>query len=332
MRGSKTLTGEIALNKTSEKLSFVIPCYNSEHTLESTIHNIHQEMQKLKEYIYEIILVNDGSPDGVFSVIEKICLADKSIKALDLARNFGQHNAIMAGFSVVTGDFIIGIDDDGQQPLEFLYMLLEKIKEGYDVVFGADSGKKNGFVRSIGSSIHDWMGVSFMGKPCDVQFSSFFIARRYVIQEIINYKNPYPFLSGLLLRSCGRVASIKMPFTKREGKSGYSFKKLISVWLNGFTAFSIKPLRVATFLGILCALVGFFAAVYTIIYKIINPSVLSGYTSLISVILLTSGLIMLILGFIGEYIGRIYISINNSPQYIIRQYCNVDISQDTNRI
>ena len=320
------------MSANSEKISFVIPCYGSEYTLESVIDNIHQEMQKFTEYTYEIILINDGSPDRVFSIIEKICAVDKTIKALDLIRNFGQHNAIMAGFSVVTGDIIVGIDDDGQQPLEALNMLLEKIQDGYDVVFGADSGKKNGFIRSIGSLIHDWMGVSFMGKPRGVRFSAFFIARRYVIQEVMNCKNPSPFLSGIILRSSGRVTSVNLPFKKREGsKSGYTFGKLLSIWLNGFTAFSVKPLRVATFMGFLCALSGFLVAAGTIIHKLINPSILAGYTSLIGAILLTGGLIMLMLGMIGEYIGRIYICINNYPQYIIRQYINVNEPFGTNK-
>lgn len=309
-----------------QKISFVIPCYRSENTLTFVIDEIMKVMVELKSYTYEIILVCDASPDNTFSVISELCdkYSDK-IKGIDLSRNFGQHSAMMAGFSHCTGDIIVDVDDDGQIPLDELYKMLDKINEGYDIAVGKYDVTSNNIFRRLGTKINDVMANFLIGKPKDIEFTSFVVMRKYVVDEILKYKNKYPYLAGLMLQSTNKIVNVPVAHRERKaGQSGYSLKKLLSLWLNGFTAFSVKPLRIATVLGVICAFIGFVFGVYVIVSKIIHPEMVAGYSSTMAVLLFIGGMIMLMLGMIGEYIGRIYISINNSPQYVIREKINID--------
>ncbi len=305
-------------------ISFIIPCYNSSKTLESVIKEIKDTVFKIEGYDYEIILVNDYSPDGVYEVIKKLCYSDSKIKGIKLSKNFGQQAAIMAGLNIANGEIITLLDDDGQIAICELGKLINKLDEGYDVVYGKYSEKKQSFVRNIGSKINEKMTNLLIDKPKDIYISSFYVCRRYVIEEVIKYNNPYPYLYGLILRVTKNIANVEVPHRDRKnGKSNYTLKKLFGLWLNGFTAFSVKPLRVATITGIICAVLGFCVGIYTIINKLVNPETPAGYSSTMAVLLFIGGMIMLMLGLIGEYIGRIYISINNSPQYVIREAINI---------
>lgn len=303
-----------------KKLSFVIPCYGSELTLEEVIRELIDTVHNKSEYEYEIILVNDCSPDNVSKKISLLCQKYNNIISIDLARNFGQHAALMAGYSYCTGEIVISLDDDGQTPIDEVFSLIDKLGEGYDVVYGSFSEKKHNSFRNFGSHINDLMAEVLIDKPKDLKVSSYFVARKFIIDEILKYKNSYPYILGLILRSTRNICDVQVNHRRRiHGTSGYSFKKLLSLWLNGFTAFSVKPLRSATIIGFICALIGFLFGSYTVIHKLLNPSTPAGYSSLMAVILFIGGMIMLMLGLIGEYIGRIYISINNSPQYVIRE-------------
>ncbi|KAF5038587.1 Undecaprenyl-phosphate 4-deoxy-4-formamido-L-arabinose transferase [anaerobic digester metagenome] len=303
-----------------KKLSFVIPCYGSELTLEEVIRELIDTVHNKSEYEYEIILVNDCSPDNVSKKINLLCQKYNNIISIDLARNFGQHAALMAGYSYCTGEIIISLDDDGQTPIDEVFSLIDKLSEGYDVVYGSFNEKKHNSFRNFGSHINDLMAEVLIDKPKDLKVSSYFVARKFIIDEILKYKNSYPYILGLILRSTRNICDVQVNHRRRiHGTSGYSFKKLLSLWLNGFTAFSVKPLRSATIIGFICALIGFLFGSYTVIHKLLNPSTPAGYSSIMAVILFIGGMIMLMLGLIGEYIGRIYISINNSPQYVIRE-------------
>lgn len=314
-----------------KKLSFVIPCYNSSGTLTFVVAEIKEILGKLSDYDYEIILVNDASPDmgKTMNVIRDICSCDKKIKAINLAKNFGQHSAMMAGYAVATGDIVIDLDDDGQLPVDALPEMLNKINDGYDIVVGDFVEKNDSFFRSFGTSINDAMSNVLINKPKDIHFTSFVVMRRFVVEEILRYKNAYPYLAGLMLRASDKI--INVPISKRDrvsGKSGYSFSKLLKLWLNGFTAFSVKPLRMATLTGILFAFIGFLYVIYIVIHKINNPQVALGWSSMMATQLIIGGIILFMLGMIGEYIGRIYISINNSPQYVIRETINLEEGKD----
>ena len=301
------------------KISFVIPCYGSEHTIELVVAELRQNMQKLPECGYEIIMVSDASPDNVFRVIQKLCEADPDhCKGAELARNFGQHAALMAGYRMATGDCIISLDDDGQAPIESVPQMLDALQEA-DLVFGSYAHKKHSLFRNFGSKINDKMAEFLLGKPKNLHVTSFFAMRRFVMDEILKYENAYPYLLGLLLRTTKNIVNVPVNHRERiDGRSGYTFRKLLRLWINGFTAFSVVPLRIAAFLGFFCAFVGLLGVVWCIVNKLLRPEVPIGYSSMMTAIIFIGGVLMLMLGMIGEYIGRTYICINKAPQYVIR--------------
>lgn len=302
------------------KISFVIPCYRSENTIEHVIGEIRSTMETVPKYSYEIILVNDCSPDQTFSVIRSLCKRYPEIIGIDLARNFGQHAALMAGFRQVSGDVVVCLDDDGQTPAQDVPRLLEEIENGRDVVYARYANKKHSLFRNFGSHVNEIMTRYMLGKPKELYISSYFAARRFVIDDVTRYGNSYPYVIGLVLRTTKNISNVDVNHRKREsGHSGYTLSKLLGLWFNGFTAFSIKPLRMATMVGILCATSGFLYGIYTIVKRLCNPLVPIGFSSLMSILVFVGGMIMLMLGLIGEYVGRIYISLNNSPQYVIRE-------------
>ena len=240
-----------------------------------------------------------------------------------MAKNFGQHAALMAGFRHVTGDVVVCLDDDGQTPANEVDKLLAKIEEGYDVVYAKYEEKKHSAFRNLGSWMNKVMTEVLLGKPKDLYVSSYFAARRYVIDEMTRYTNAFPYVIGLVLRTTNRICNVSVKHREREiGTSGYSIGKLLALWINGFTAFSVKPLRIATFGGVIVAMLGFLYTIYIIVNKFINPAVPMGWSSTMALILIIGGLILAVLGMIGEYIGRIYICMNNSPQYVIREKMN----------
>ena len=313
-----------------KKLSFIIPCYCSEKSVGGVIDEIVATVTADGRYDYEIVCINDYSKDNTIEVLRSLAEGNKRIKVLDFSRNFGQHSALMAGFNYATGDIIVCLDDDGQNPPSEMFKLIDKLEEGYDLVSAKYKEKKRSLIRSLGTKLSFWMSSYFIGKPKDIDLNSYYVFRRYVLDEIIKYKNAYPFVHGLILRITRNMANVEITHNAREhGRSGYSLKKLFSLWLNGFTAFSEKPLRIASILGFLCAGAGFIYGIFTIINKLIHPEVLIGYSSIMTAVLMLSGVIMLFLGMIGEYVGRIYISINNAPQFAIKETYNIE-EQDEN--
>lgn len=313
-----------------ELISFVIPCYNSEKTLQSVIEELADVMKdSMSDYDYEVIMVNDGSKDHTFDVIEKICSSFKNTKGIDMAKNFGQHAALMAGFRNVSGDKVICLDDDGQMPLESIPELVRVCDSGYDVAFGRYEHKQHSFFKNIGSNINQLMCRVLLEKPDEIEMNSFWCAQRFIIDEMVNYTGAYPYLAGLMLRATRNFANVDVKHRARqEGDTGYSFKKLVALWMNGFTAFSIKPLRAATWCGFGCSVLGFIFMIVAIVRKFINPDVLLGYSSLLALILFIGGMLMLMLGIIGEYVGRIYICINRSPQYVIKKVVSGETDND----
>ena len=311
---------------TQRTISFVIPCYRSEKTIAAVTEEIMAEMtNSLPEFDYEIILVNDCSPDNVWQVIRTLSAQHPQIRGISLARNFGQHAALMAGYRACCGELIVSLDDDGQAPIESVRALIDKLDAGYDVVFGRYQEIKQSAFRRFGTVMNTKMCELLLDKPKDVISNSFFGMRRFVMEEMLRYKNCYPYLGGLIFRTTRNLANIDVVQRDRaEGTSGYSLMKLIMLWLNGFTAFSVKPLRVASVVGAVRAALGFLWGIYTVVHKLVNPDVLIGYSSLAAIILFVGGMIMLMLGLIGEYVGRIYISLNDSPQYVIRECCGME--------
>lgn len=301
-------------------VSFVIPCYRSEQTIGGVVEEINSTMADLPQYTYEIILVNDASPDNTFETIRDLSQKQSNICGINLAKNFGQHAALMAGFHYVHGEIVVCLDDDGQTPANEVGKLLHGIEEGADVVYARYAAKQHSAFRNFGSKVNELMTRVMLGKPKELYISSYFAARRFVVEEMTRYQNPYPYVIGLVLRSTRKIINVEVTHREREvGTSGYTIGKLLNLWFNGFTAFSVKPLRLATVMGIASACVGFLYGIYTIIKKFVNPDVVIGFSALMAAIVFFGGLILLMLGIIGEYIGRIYISLNNSPQFVIRE-------------
>lgn len=306
------------------KISFVIPCYNSSKTIESVVNEIVTTVNQ-RDDEYEIILVNDCSTDDVWNVIKKLRKDNRRIKGICFAKNFGQHSALMAGYNKASGDIVVSLDDDGQTPADEVYSLIDKLNEGYDVVYASYDHKQHSSARNLGTKLNNMMCEKLLGKPKGLTITSYFVAKRFVIDEIKKYSNSYAYVPGLVLRTTNSIASVPVNHRAREeGKSGYSFTKLIALLMNGFTAFSVKPLRISTFIGMMTAVIGFIYCIFILVNKIINPKVPIGWTSTIGVMLLIGGMILFVLGMIGEYLGRAYISLNNSPQYVIKEETDAD--------
>ncbi len=301
-------------------VSFVIPCYRSEKTLPAVIEEINNKMNSMASYCYEIILVNDSSPDNTIDTIRNLCRKYDNITGIDLAKNFGQHAALMAGMRQAKGDIVVCLDDDGQTPADEVDKLLNKLNEGFDVVYASYGKKKHSLFRNFGSKVNELMTRVMLGKPKELYISSYFAAKRFVVDDMLRYEHSYAYVIGLVLRATKNITNVEVKHRSRtEGASGYTLKKLLGLWFNGFTAFSIKPLRIATIIGVLCAGGGFSYGIYTIVKRLLLPDIQAGFSALMSMLVFMGGMIMLMLGMIGEYIGRIYISMNNSPQYVIRE-------------
>ena len=307
----------------SKKLiSFCIPCYRSEKTLEGVINEIDESMKKMDSYDYEVILVNDGSPDDTWGKICEVAKksAHQNVLGINLAKNFGQHAAIMAALNASAGDYVVCLDDDGQTPADEVDKLIAALENGADVAYARYSHKQHNLFRNFGTAMNEWMASVMLGKPKDLYVSSYFAVKRFVVNEMVKYESSYPYVIGLVLRTTRNIVNVDVTHRKREvGQSGYTLGKLFALWINGFTAFSIKPLRIATFTGAIFAVLGIIYGIYTVIKKFVLPDVQIGFSALMSAVVFMGGAIMLLLGMIGEYLGRLYISQNKNPQFVIRE-------------
>ena len=275
-----------------KKVSFVIPCYRSEHTLPHVVKEIREKMQELTQYEYDIFLVNDASPDNTMGTIRDLCDKCDNIKGIGFARNFGQHAALMAGLRHSDGDYVVCLDDDGQTPADEVDKLLGKLEEGFDAVYASYEHKQHSTFRNMGSKVNELMTRMMLDKPADLYISSYFAVKRFVVEDMIRYENSYPYVIGLVLRATKNITNVAVCHREREeGSSGYTLKKLL----------------------------GFLYGIYTIIKRLVNPNVPMGFSALMAAVVFFGGMIMIMLGLIGEYVGRIYISMNNSPQYVIRE-------------
>ena len=301
-------------------LSFVIPCYRSEHTIGAVVKELTDTLSTRPEYEYEIVLVNDGSPDNTAGALEALARQTPRVVFVDLSRNFGQHSALMAGFHQVKGDIVICLDDDGQTPADEVGKLLAKIDEGYDVVYASYDTKRQAGWRNLGSWVNSKMTEIMLGKPPELVVNSYFAARRFIVDEMLRYEHCYPYVIGLVLRSTKRICNVPVHHRAREeGRSGYTLSKLLNLWMNGFTSFSVKPLRIATYIGTLFAVAGFLYFIYIIIDHFTRAAAPIGWASTTALLLLLGGMILVVLGIMGEYVGRIYMCANAAPQYVERE-------------
>jgi len=318
-RNTKRRKKDCGLEKLN--LSIVIPVYNSQNTIKTTVEKTIAALDKYERVSeYEIVLVNDGSKDDSNKVCEK--LAERSnICYVNFTKNFGQHHALLCGYKETSGDIVVKVDDDLQiLPEEIPKMVEVLIEREADVAFAKYSNKKHSAFRNWGSKLNNTMARVLLNKPKGVLVSNFYIMRDYVVKNIVTYTNPYPYIAGLIFKVTDNIINVEVKHAERkEGKSNYTLKKLIKLWLNGFVNFSVKPLRVATILGLVLSLLGFIFLVVLIIQRILNSDVQLGWTSIMATVVFFGGIQLISMGLLGEYIGRIFISINKFPQYVVKE-------------
>lgn len=307
-------------------LSFVIPCYRSEKTIERVVREIQLVMSREPSWTFEIVAVEDCSPDGVLSILRRMASEDTRIRVLSLAKNVGKHSAVLAGYRIVCGDIVVDLDDDLQCPVPELWRLLEPLLSGEaDYVTARYTERAHVWWKLLGSNLNLFLSGLLLDKPKGLRFENFNAMRRFVCREIVRYQNPFPYMEGLVLRVTSRIRAVEMKSRSRgdDLSTGFTLSRSISLLLNGLTAFSVKPLRVATIAGSLMGVAGFGLMIWTVVRKLLNPDVQAGFSSLMAVILCANGFTMLLLGMMGEYLGRVYICINQAPQYVVREAINV---------
>lgn len=304
------------------KYSIIIPCYCSELTIGKVVKATIKEFKQLNYDSFEFILVDDCSPDKGKTVAELIKLSDEYsfITVIELAKNAGQHNAIMAGLNYASGDFIILMDDDGQTHPSQLKQLIEKFDEGYDVVYGYYPDKKHSAFRNFGSWVNYATVRILIGKPKDIRTSSYCLMRKYVRDYIIQYPAQYTHMQGLVLRtvSTSKIASVPIEhFERLHGSSNYTFRKLLSLWSN-IAGFSTVPLQISKRCGAAISLLGVAGIIWLLVRKFMHNTQILGWTSTMLSIIFFSGVILMTLGIVGEYVGKTFLTMGKYPQYVIR--------------
>lgn len=309
------------MSQARPEVSIVVPVYRSEGILPLLVTQVHAAMQAGGvSDCFELILVNDASPDGSWQVIQGLVAQHPFLKGLCLARNFGQHNATMAGLNHASGDIVVIMDDDLQHPPQTIMSLVTGVRDGFDVCYTRYVNRKHVAWKRLGSRFNDAVAAFLLNKPRGLYLSSFKALHRRVVREIIRYDGPYAYVDGLILDITSNITSVPIEHQARhEGKGNYGLRRSFSLWLKMATSFSIMPLRIASFTGIVLAATSAIALIAVIVEKLMHPETPAGWTSLLVVILFMGGLQLLCLGVIGEYLGRAYLKLNHKPQFSIRE-------------
>ncbi len=297
-------------------ISFVIPCYRSENTVSSVIADIKRVVAQREEYSYEIICVVDGSPDNVFEVLKSLASRDEHLKVISFAKNAGKHSALLAGFSIVSGNYIVAVDDDGECPISELWSLITPLENGYDIAMARYGHRPVSMIKELEHSVNAFMVRKLIGKPKDIEFSNFSARKRFVCDYLVKYSGPYPYLEGETLAITRNIAMVDLPACKRiSGSSGFTFRRGLSLFLNGCTTYSILPLRLPYYLFLICLVF----SIGSLFAWFISSSFI-----LLSLMLFIFTLLFLSIGLLGEYVGRLYMVANHLPQYVIRETVNCD--------
>ena len=300
-------------------LSFVIPLYNSAATIASLAHDI-ETLQV--EGGHELILVNDGSADSTADVCRDLVRTARiPITYVEHARNFGEHNAVITGWRHARGAYIVNLDDDGQNPPAEAVRLWQYAKSrDLDVVFGHYEVKQHSLWRNAGSWFTNRMTDWALDKPHGFYLSSFRCVSAFVTGQVVGYAGPYPYIDGLLLQVTQRIGSITVRHDERRaGQSGYTLRRLIRLWLSAWLNFSLLPLRAATAVGVVTAFAGLLAFVFVVWLWFIQRGPAYGWGWVMATVLVFSGTQLVMLGLIGEYLGRMFLTVNQRPQSVVRE-------------
>jgi undecaprenyl-phosphate 4-deoxy-4-formamido-L-arabinose transferase len=300
------------------ELSFVIPVFNAETTIGAVVERIHELYRDLA---IEVVLVDDGSTDGS----ERACNAlveryPDTLVFLHLARNFGEHGAVLAGLNHARGRYVVILDDDGQNPPEEVRTLYRAIVDGgQDVVYGRYRVKRHDLWRNVGSRFHDRVANVILRKPPELYLSSFKILNRFTVDQITRYRGAFPYIDGLILRTTRSLGQVEVSHRSAEGPSTYTLRKLVHLWLNMFLNFSITPLRISALLGVATSMVSLLLLVAIVVDKLyVNPTLTHGLPTVLVVVTLFAGVQLVILGTIGEYLGRLFLDHSRAPQFVVR--------------
>jgi undecaprenyl-phosphate 4-deoxy-4-formamido-L-arabinose transferase len=299
-------------------LSIVIPVYNGAKSIAGLVHAL--ETLDI-EGGHEIVLVNDGSPDDSLAVCRRVVGEAKvPITLVNLARNFGEHNAIMTGLRHTRGAYVITMDDDLQNPPSEVKRLLDHARaSGKDVVYTRYSVKQHAYWRNLGSRFANWVADVLMEKPKGLYLSSFRCMSAFLVEQVTRYEGPFPYVDGLIMQATQAIDTIEVEHLPRAtGRSNYTLKRLVRLWLNIFVNFSVMPLHLSTIAGFAISLVGLIGVVSVVIEALFfEPP--QGWASLMAATLLLSGVQLLILGILGEYMGRLFLTANRKPQTVVRE-------------
>ncbi|WP_424813873.1 glycosyltransferase family 2 protein [Roseococcus sp. YIM B11640] len=299
-------------------LSIVVPVYRGA----ATVGRLVEALSALKPAGgIEIILVNDGSPDDSGDVCRRLAeTATVPLTYVEHARNFGEHNAVMTGLRHARGAYVINMDDDLQNPPEEVVRLYDHARlGGWDVVYTRYAKKEHEGWRNLGSRFANKVADSLLDKPRGLYLSSFRCMSAMVVREVAKYSGPYPYIDGLIMQVTQRITSIEVAhYARAEGRSNYNMRRLVRLWLNLATNFSVAPLRLAIYAGIAMGSLGFLLAVFVILEAIFRETP-SGWASSMTLMLLIAGVQFLILGVLGEYVGRAFLSANGKPQGVVRE-------------
>lgn len=305
-------------------VSIVIPCYNSQATIRKVVEMTMEEFARMEEYTCEFVLVNDGSRDDTYGEIKKLGQEYTAVKGVNLLRNFGQHNALMAALHYTEGDYILGMDDDMQTHPSQIWKLVHKMEEGFDLVYGCYPKKKNSALKNLTSKLNEVSSRILLGRPKDIVSSNFWMITRQIRDEVVKYDSFNPYIDGIFYRTTHKIGNVEVEHFKREvGSSNYTLRKLMRLWL-AYWNYSVIPLRISSVLGGISAFGGFLAALIIIIYKLVDPTVTVGWSSTICVVVVFAGLILMVLGIIGEYLGKMILILNRTPQFIVRETVNIE--------
>jgi undecaprenyl-phosphate 4-deoxy-4-formamido-L-arabinose transferase len=300
-------------------LSFVIPLYNSAATIGPLV----KEIEGLAiEGGHEIVLVNDGSRDATAEVCRGLVRAARiPITFVNHARNYGEHNAVLSGCRQARGLHIVNLDDDGQNPpAEAVRLWRHACEHGLDVVFGHYEDKQHVWWRNLGSWFTNRMTDWALDKPPGFYLSSFRCVTAFVAREVAQHTGPYPYIDGLILQVTQRIGSLTVHHAERQaGESGYTVRRLIRLWMSAWVNFSVLPLRLATLLGLMMAAAGLVGLAVVVWLRFTQQGPAFGWGSLMAALLIFSGTQLVMLGLIGEYVGRMFLTVNQRPQSVVRE-------------
>ncbi len=305
-------------------VSIVIPCYYSQATIGKVVELVLAEFDKNDGYECNFVLVNDGSKDGTYEEIQRLASLYPCVRGVNLMRNFGQHNALMAALAYGDGDYILGMDDDMQTHPSQIFKLIHKMEEGFDLVYGVYPTRKNSWLKNFSSKLNEVTSRIMLNRPKEICSSNFWIITNAVKEEVVRYKSYNPYIDGVFYRVTHNIGNVEVEHFKREqGSSNYTFRKLLNLWL-AYWNFSVIPLRISFFLGVFSGAAGVLIALLVVINKLLYPDVPVGWSSSLCVNMLFFALVLMVLGVIGEYLGKIILILNDTPQYIVRETVNME--------